>query len=275
MRSDPMCPNIYTVEKMAYDTHDTFTLELVAQQENQIVSFMPGQFNMMYLFGVGEVPISISGDCERRDALTHTIRAVGTVTNEMSKLQVGQHLGIRGPYGSYWPIHDATGKDILLIAGGIGLAPLRPVIYHIIANRSSYNNVTVLYGARSCKDLLYQQQWEEWQQSLNFKVTVDSGSNGDWNGHVGVVTNLITRKDFAPHNVMVMVCGPEIMMHFSIRELLRREVKMDDIYVSMERNMQCAVGYCGHCQYGAKFVCKDGPVFCYADIQDSFRKREL
>ena len=273
MKNDPMYPDIYVVEKIEHDTHDTFSLELVAQRDKQKFLFMPGQFNMMYVFGVGEVPISISGACEG-DVLTHTIRAVGTVTNEMSKLQVGQHVGIRGPYGSYWPISSSTGKDILLIAGGIGLAPLRPVIYYILANRSLYNSVTVLYGARSCKDILYQGEWESWQQEIKFKATVDSGCD-DWNGHVGVVTNLITRKDFAPDNVVVMICGPEIMMHFSVRELLRREVKLENIYVSMERNMKCAVGYCGHCQYGAKFICKDGPVFCYADVQDSFRKREL
>ncbi len=274
--SDPMLPELYKVTKIQENTHDTFTLEMVPKNKTKIFSFLPGQFNMIYLFGVGEVPISISGDPSSTDFLVHTIRAVGTVTDAMSKIKEGQTVGIRGPFGSHWPIEKAMGKDVLLIAGGIGLAPLRPVVYYILAHRSKYRKVVLLYGTRSPDDIIYEEEYQNWQE--NFDITVETtvdNTDSEWQGHVGIVSALISKKDFSPTNMVAIICGPEIMMHFSVQELVRREVTWNDIYISMERNMKCAIGFCGHCQYGAKFICKDGPVFCYSSIQETLKRREI
>jgi NAD(P)H-flavin reductase len=231
---------------------------------------------MLYQFGVGEVPISISGDPGEPDRLIHTIRSVGTVTAGMAALKKGDVVGVRGPFGSAWPVEQAEGSDVLIIAGGIGLAPLRPVIYHVIANRGKFGRLRILYGARTPRDILFRGQLERWSSRLDtfVDVTVDRAS-GDWHGNVGVVTRLIGHGGFDPDNTVAMVCGPEIMIRFTLQALADRGVGNNRIYVSMERNMKCAVGFCGHCQYGGNFVCRDGPVFRFDRIEDIFALREF
>ena len=274
--TDPMVPRPFRVERVVRDISDTFTLQLRPEEGRRAFPFAAGQFNMLYLFGVGEVPISISGDPGEPDRLIHTIRSVGTVTAGMAALKKGGVVGVRGPFGSAWPVEEAEGSDVVIIAGGIGLAPLRPVIYHVIANRGRYGRLRILYGARTPRDILFRGQLERWSGRLDtfVDVTVDRAS-GDWHGNVGVVTRLIAHGGFDPENTVAMVCGPETMMRFSLQALADRGVSGDRIYVSMERNMKCAVGFCGHCQYGGNFVCRDGPVFRYDRIEDIFAVREF
>ncbi|MCP4633194.1 MAG: Ni/Fe hydrogenase subunit gamma, partial [candidate division Zixibacteria bacterium] len=239
-------------------------------------NFAPGQFNMLYIFGVGEVPISISGDPEAREVLVHTTRAVGNVTKVMNKLKAGDFIGIRGPFGTSWPIEKSRGNDIVIVTGGIGLAPLRPVIYHLISHREEYGKVTLLYGARTPEDILFSKGLSKWRSRMDMEVhvTVDRTS-GSWMGNVGVVTALINKAPFDPLHCKIMICGPEIMMRFTILELKKRGVENDNIFISMERNMKCGIGICGHCQLGPTFVCKDGPVYNYNSIKNLLTKREI
>ena len=273
---DPMLPQRYRIQRVRREIPDTFTLELEPEEEVDVPQFATGQFNMLYVFGVGEIPISISGDPAKRKPLIHTTRAVGTVSKAMRDLKPNDVIGVRGPFGSYWPIKQAEGKDIVIAAGGIGLAPLRSVMYHIISHREKYGKTVLLYGARTPEDILYRREIEQWraQFDLEVDVTVDRAT-GSWRGSVGVVTRLIPRASFDPNNAIAMVCGPEIMMRFTAAGLEKRGVALDNIYVSMERNMKCAIGMCGHCQYGPNFVCKDGPVFQYSQIQGLLSKWEV
>jgi len=272
---EPMQPYPYRIQRVQKETVDTFTFDL-SPIHDRIPTFAPGQFNMLYLFGVGEVPISISGAPMSTPTMVHTIRAVGVVTRAMRQLKRGDVLGLRGPFGSAWPIEEANGNDVVLVAGGIGLAPLRPVLYHILAYRERYGRVLLLYGARTPEDLLYAHELEQWRGrfALDVQVTVDHATHS-WHGQVGVVTRFITRATFDPENTIAMICGPEVMLRFSVTELQRRGVAAENIFVSTERNMKCAIGFCGHCQFGPAFVCKDGPVFRYDHIQPWFGKREV
>lgn len=270
-----MIPELYKIVGRQEETHDVFTLDL-SPEGNKMMAFKPGQFNMLYLFGVGEVPISISGDPGGSKNLIHTIRRVGTVTNQMNRLTIGDSVGIRGPFGSHWPIEKAVGKDILFVTGGLGLAPLRPAFYHVLQHRENYESVTLLYGARTPEDILYLEELKHWRSQLDLEVevTVDNGEQG-WNGHVGVVTKLIPSRLINPGNTTAFICGPEIMMKFTILALQSAGVNQTDIYLSMERNMKCALGFCGHCQFGPHFICKDGPVFTYKQIESIFEKAEI
>ncbi len=271
-----MVPHPYKIHRVIKETHDTFTLELKSNTSNGKFAFRAGQFNMLYIFGVGEVPISISGDPNKMETLVHTTRAVGTVTKKMAKLKKGDVIGVRGPYGTNWPVKAAIGNDVVIIAGGIGLAPLRPAIYQIISQRKHYGKIILLYGTRTPADILFRHELEKLKSRLDVDiyVTVDRATR-EWNGNVGVVTTLIPRAPFDPINTTAMICGPEIMMRYTIGELVKRGVSHENIFVSMERNMKCGIGFCGHCQYGTEFICKDGPVFSYAQIKDLFGKREL
>ena len=274
--SNPMVPRPFRVQRVRRETHDTFTFELESANGAEGFPFAPGQFNMVSVFGVGEVPISISGDPTRPQTLVHTVRSVGTVTQAICKLKRGGVLGVRGPFGSHWPVEEAAGSDVVIVAGGIGLAPLRPVLYYLLSNREKYGRVVLLYGARTPQELLYKLELEKWRGhfDLEVEVTVDTAAAG-WRGNVGVVTALIPGARFDPFHTAAMVCGPEVMMRFTVRELETRGVEPENISISMERNMKCGVGFCGHCQFGPTFVCKDGPVFDYADIQAFFAKREI
>lgn len=274
--TDPMLPRWYRVQRIHNEIPDTFTMELEPEDDNDIPPFATGQFNMLYVFGVGEIPISISGDPTRRKPLVHTTRAVGAVSRAMQHLKPQDIIGVRGPFGSHWPLEQAVGKDVVLVAGGIGLAPLRSAMYQILAQREQYGNVALLYGARTPQDILYRKECEQWRArfDLDVYITVDRATDA-WHGSVGVVTRLIGRAAFNPQNTIAFVCGPEVMMRYSAAELEARGVAQEHIFVSMERDMKCAVGFCGHCQYGTRFVCKDGPVFAYSDVYDMLRVQEL
>jgi NAD(P)H-flavin reductase len=273
---NPMLPVLYRVRRLQQDTYDTFTLALQSANGANGFAFDAGQFNMLYVFGVGEVPISISGDPASPHTLVHTTRAVGTVTKAMRRLKGGDVLGIRGPFGTHWPVEAAVGNDVIIVAGGIGLAPLRPALYKLLAQREKFGKVVLLYGTRTPADILYRRELEKWRARLDLEVyvTVDRAT-GSWRGNVGVVTTLIPKAPFDPRNAVAMICGPEIMMRFTVLELQKRGVAAENIFLSLERNMKCGIGLCGHCQYGPHFICKDGPVFRYDRIKELFAKREI
>ena len=273
---DAMLTIPYPIQRFKKETHDTFTLELLSSNGDDGFGFKPGQFNMLYMYGIGEVPISISGDPKEAGRIAHTIRAYGSVTSRMMSLRKGDMVGVRGPFGNHWPIENLTQRDILLVAGGIGIAPLRPVLYHILSNREKYGKVLLLYGERTPGDLIYENQIEQWRGrfDLEVDVTVDSAREG-WRGNVGVVTILMPKIHLDPANTFAMICGPEIMMYYTLEELEKKGLKDDQIFLSMERNMKCGIGFCGHCQLGPTFICKDGPVFPFSKIKHLFRKREM
>lgn len=245
----------------------TYQLALIDSVAAETYRFAPGQFNMLYVPGAGESAISMSGDPDATEILTHTIRKAGNVTGRIAAMQVGDTLGLRGPFGTSWPVEQCRGKDVILVAGGIGLPPLRPVIYRMLADRENYGQLTLLYGARTPEMRLYTSEYQRWQgQGFDVRQTVDRSARG-WQGNVGVVPQLLERlQTFDPANTIMMICGPDIMMRFTARAALQRGMTTEQIWVSTERNMQCAVGLCGHCQLGPEFICKDGPVFRYDQI---------
>lgn len=262
---NPMIPVPFVISKIKRENKDTFTIELETPNKFE---FKAGQFNMLYLFGVGEVAISISGDQNKTDKLVHTIRNVGTVTNRISNLKKNDVLGVRGPFGSSWKIENFHQKDIFIIAGGLGLAPVRPIIYYIINNRNKFNKVTILYGTKKPSEIIFEKELHKWKSKfdIDLKIIVDK-PDSNWKGNTGLITTLIKDLNIDPNKSIAMICGPEIMMKFSAIEMENKGVNPQNIYLSMERNMKCAIGLCGHCQYGSKFICKDGPVFSYLEIK--------
>ena len=273
--ADPMVPDLFEVKSLNRELDDTYTLTVTLPEGMDGFKFAPGQFNMLYKFGVGEVPISISGDPEATGELVHTIRNVGPVTDSMSYLRPGDIIGVRGPFGSSWPVEQAEGKDVVVIAGGIGLAPLRPAILHCMKHRNRYGDLVLYYGARSPSEILFDRELDRWRgQGFHVEETVDH-AEPSWTGHVGVVTHLIDRRDFNPEKTIAFICGPEIMMRYAVQSLRDAGVPSDQVYVSMERNMKCAVGFCGRCQYGPVFICRDGPVFPYDKIAPFMKTREI
>ncbi len=272
---DPMLPRVFRVEKVRRELSDTFTLEVVAVDGGDF-AFLPGQFNLLYVFGVGAIPISISGDPADRSRIVHTTRAVGAVSRALNGLTVGDELGVTGPFGSMWPVEAAYGRDLVFVAGGVGLAPLRPAINFAMANRDRYGRVLVLYGARTPEDILFKKDLARWRGrfDMDVLVTVDRAT-GNWSGSVGVVTNLVLKGGFDPQQATAFVCGPEVMMRYGAQALEKRGIGRKHIWVSVERNMKCGCGLCGHCQWGPYFVCKDGPVFRYDRVAEMFSVAEL
>jgi anaerobic sulfite reductase subunit B len=269
----PMAPVPFRVTRRRRELRDTWTLELEPVAGDRLLP-APGQFTMLYAFGVGEVPISVSGGTE--GPLVHTVRAVGAVTQAICASRPGDVLGVRGPFGNAWPVEAAAGSDVVIVAGGIGLAPLRPAVYHVLQRRSEYGEVALLYGCRTPADLLFQNELQRLRGrfDLQVRVTVDTAEGG-WQGKVGVVPKLVADARFDPASTVALVCGPEIMMHYAARALLERGVPPDRIYLSMERNMRCGLGHCGHCQLGPTLICRDGPVYRYDELEHLMAVREL
>lgn len=277
LHPDPMIPRRYRVLRAWGELADVGSMELFPL-DGAVPGFQPGQFNMLYAFGIGEAAISISGDPADPDRLIHTVRSVGKVSAALTSLKDGDMVGVRGPFGTGWPIAAQTGRHIVIVTGGLGLAPLRPAIYHVLANREDYAGFTLVYGARSPDDLLYAEEIRAWKSRFDteVEVTVDHATAG-WTGRVGVVTTCLDRAlaGLDPANISALVCGPEIMMRFAVKCLNDGGVPQDSIWVSMERNMKCAVGFCGHCQFGPDFVCRDGPVFRYDRIAALMARKEI
>lgn len=270
----PMVPQIAHVRRRRHDAPDAWTLEL-EMTSGAHFDYAPGQFNMLTAFGVGESAISMSGD-PVGSSLIHTIRAVGPVSRALTELGPGDPVGVRGPFGVGWPMAQAEGKGVVLIAGGLGLAPLRPAIYRLLGERERYGRIMLLLGARRPDDILFRHEVENWRArfDIDVDVTVDHAPS-DWRGHVGVVTTLISRLDFDPSRSLAMACGPEVMMRFVALALADKGMAEADIYLSMERNMKCAIGHCGHCQLGPTFICRDGPVFTFERLKRLLTVKEL
>lgn len=272
----PYAPVPFVVQRRAVETADTTTLVLAPARGGAVPAFRPGQFNMLYAFGVGEAAISISGDPERPGELVHTIRSAGKVTAALSELAPGATVGVRGPYGSGWPIDTARGKDVVVVAGGLGLPPLRGVLLELLRHRERFGRVEIVYGARTPKDLVYYPEIQTWREraDLRLQVTVDAAGR-DWYGDVGLVTQRIPDARFEAKSTVALLCGPEVMMRFSAQALLDRGVPEEAIFVSLERNMKCAIAQCGHCQMGPAFVCRNGPVFPLRDVRRLLSTREV
>lgn len=253
-----MTPLPYRVVRRRRETVGVYTLEL-EPVDDAIAPIEPGQFTMLYAFGVGEAPISVSRCGE---TLTHTIREAGAVTHALCAARIGDVVGVRGPFGNTWPVQAARGKDVVFVAGGIGLPPLRPAIDHVLAHRREYGKAIVLYGGRTPADLLYRAELKKWRA----EITVDT-AGPEWHGRVGVVTKLIPRAPFDPGNAVAMIVGPEIMMRFSAEALIDRGMPPEQVWISMERTMRCGVGLCGHCQLGTTLVCRDGAVYRWPDLE--------
>jgi NAD(P)H-flavin reductase len=263
------------VTHVARETADTVTLRLDAAPLAGGFRFSPGQFNMLYVFGVGEVPISVAGDPAEPGEIVHTVRAVGAVTRAIAAVRRGATLGVRGPFGSAWPLERMHGCDVIVIAGGLGLAALTSAVDAVLARRAELGRITVLYGARTPGDLLYRKAPARWRRlGAAVEVTVDRAGL-DWRGHVGVAPGLLARVPIDPARTVAMLCGPEVMMRFAVRALEGRGLPREAIWLSLERNMKCAVGSCGHCQLVPFFVCKDGPVFRYDRVAPFMTRREL
>lgn len=272
---DPMIPRMFSVVDTRLDTRDTVTLALDAL-DGQPLEYRAGQFTMLHAFGIGEVPISICGDPTRPGPLLHTIRDVGSVTHALVTATPGATIGVRGPYGTGWDVADGRGGDIVVVTGGIGLAPLRPAILEVVANRTDYGRVVLLYGARSPEDILFADDMAQWAEKHDIvvDVTVDYGPPS-WSGRVGLVTTLVARAGFDPQHSLALVCGPEVMMRYAATALTARGVPKTRIRLSMERNMKCGIGLCGHCQVRELFLCVDGPVLGYDRLAPLMDVREL
>lgn len=269
-QSDLWTPHPVRIRNITRETEDvrTYELQFAEADLQRSFCFEPGQFNMLYVPGVGEAAVSISGRSQIGGPLLHTVRAVGNVTNALARLTVGETLGLRGPFGSSWPMEKCADQHVIVITGGIGLAPLRPALYHIMDRRSQVRSVTLLYGARTPADRLYPHEFADWNRAgLAIEQTVDR-CGSDWQGHIGFATLMLDRHEVSdPANTQVLMCGPEIMMRYSAVGAIKKGIPLENIWVSLERNMNCAVGFCGHCQLGPAFICKDGPVLRYDRIE--------
>ncbi len=272
----PMVPAAFAVIDKRLDTADTRTIRLRAR-DGRDLPFLPGQFTMLAAGGTGEVPISISGDPADPSVLVHTVRAVGLATQGICAAAPGDELSVRGPFGRPWPIAELAGRDLVFAAGGIGLAPLRPAILAALADRERYGRLLLFYGGRSPDQLLYHAggELDAWRRrGLEVHVTVDSATP-HWRGNVGVVTRLVDRAALDAPGAAAMICGPEIMMRFTAEALIERGVPAGRVFVSMERNMQCGIGHCGHCQLGPTLICRDGPVYDWGWLERWLAIREL
>ena len=273
---EPMLPVPYRVASRTAETRDSATLRLEPVRE-PLPPFQPGQFTMLAVPGIGEVAISVSGDPAAQDgSLTHTIRAVGAVSTALHRAPAGTPVGVRGPFGTAWDLPSAAGRDLLIVAGGVGLAPLRPVVLGALAGRRAYRDIRLVAGARTPADFLFGGELAAWagRGDIDVELTIDQPASG-WDGQVGFVTEPLARLGLDPARTTAFLCGPEPMMRFSAQVLLRKGMSADDIRISLERNMKCGIGLCGHCQLGPLLLCRDGPVVSYTLAGPLLTIREL
>jgi len=252
----------------------TLRLRLTDAKQQQRYRFEPGQFNMLYLANVGEIPISIVSDPKDEHILDHTIRSVGRISRGMEQLKTGDRIGIRGPFGRGWPLLAAEQKDVIIVTGGLGCAPVVSVINYVMHRRERFGTVNIVQGVKHTNDFIWKQRYDQWRAAPDTHVLLaaDAGE-AIWPWHIGPVNAVFDQMVYDKDRAIAMMCGPEGMMRAVVSYLLQQGLSEHDIWLSMERNMQCAVGHCGHCQYGASFVCKDGPVFCYDEIKSLFGQR--
>lgn len=228
----------------------------------------PGQFVQVSLFGIGEAPISVSSSPTKKGSFELVARDVGKFTHALHKLEAGDEVGIRGPFGNGFPVRILEGNDLLFVAGGLGIVPLRSLINFVIDNRRDFGKVTILLGCKTPSEMLFYDEIEQWNKRLdvNFACTVDR-ADGEWTGHVGVITTLIPGINLDPKRTFAVICGPPIMYKFVLKELINKEIPERQILFSLERHMKCGLGKCGHCQIEEYYCCQDGPVFSYDKIK--------
>lgn len=273
---NPYEPHEAIIVERIEETPDLFTLriEFTDPEIRAACKFEPGQFNMLYLYGVGEIAISIVSDPQDCLIIDHTIRVVGRVTRGLVNLKTGDRIGVRGPYGRGWPMLEAKQKDIVVVTGGLGCAPVVSVINYIEQRREEFGRLNIVQGVKHSADLIWKERYDQWRKLPDTKVLLAADvGEALWPWHVGPVTSLFDQLEFDPDNVSVMMCGPEGMMRVVCDHMLDTRVPESQLFLSMERNMQCAIGHCGHCQYGSKFICKDGPVFSYDKIRHLFETK--
>jgi NAD(P)H-flavin reductase len=276
MPDSPLLPRAVEVVGRTQESPTVFTLRLryLDDLPHTAYQFVPGQFNMLYLHGLGEVPISIVSDPQDAPLLDHTVRAVGRVTGALQRLTPGAQLGLRGPYGRGWPLAQAQGRDVLIITGGLGCAPTVSVINYIVRRRRDFGRLVIVQGVKHADDLIWREQYAQWSRMPDTQVLVAADVGASlWPWHVGRVTELFDRAEIDVPMTLALLCGPEGMMRVAIEHLAARGLAPEAIWLSMERSMHCAIGLCGHCQLGGWFVCKDGPVFCYKDVMDLLGRR--
>lgn len=276
LQRSAMAPIPYRVHGRVQENRDSVTLHLEPIRET-LRTPQPGEFMMLYAFGVGEIAVSVSGDCAATDGtITHTIRAVGAVSRALHDAQVSTVIGVRGPFGTSWGLAEADGRDLVIVAGGVGLAPLRPIVLDALTNRERYGRVVVIAGARSHADFLFRDELDEWaiDARIELHLTVDIPVQG-WLGEIGFVTEPLHRLALQPDRTKAFLCGPEPMMRFAGEALLEKGLAQKAIRVSLERNMQCGLGWCGHCQLGPLLLCRDGPVVGYDVARPLLAVKEL
>jgi NAD(P)H-flavin reductase len=270
----PECAEIVEKHSFGRDLH-AYRMRLLDRSARRRFDFAPGQFNMVYAPGVGEVAISVSSDPED-ELLEHTIRVVGRTTRVIERLEVGGILGLRGPYGVGWPLQQARFKDVLVVTGGLGCAPVTGAIQYIMRRRASYGHISILHGVKTAADLIYHDRFAQWRREPDTTVLLSSDQpDRHWHHRTGVVTELFEEVEFDPARTVAFICGPEVMMRHATRILVGRGLPTRRIHVSLERNMKCAVGLCGHCQLGPEFLCKDGPIFPYDRVAQWLEARGL
>lgn len=251
----------------------TFRLQFTDKQIQNNFQFTPGQFNMLYLFGIGEIPVNISSDPENRITYDHTIRVVGRVTKALIELKEGDRIGVRGPFGRGWPLKTAENKDLIIVTGGLCCAPSISIIHYVMKRRNQFGALKILQGIKHSDDFVYHEHYAKWRQIPNTEVYISADqASSRWPWMIGRVTQMIASLKIKSSNSIVMMCGPETMMQVAAKELIKIGVLEKNLYLSMERNMECAVGHCGHCQFGGSFICKDGPVFSYPEIKMLLRE---
>jgi len=264
-------PSIATVTEVRPETSDTSTFVVTFDDAKMRESFtyLPGQFVELSIFGLGGCPIGIASSPTEKGFLEFCVRAVGTVTNAIHDLEVGDKLGVRGPLGNSWPTEEVEGKDLLFIGGGIGLPPLRSLIHYVLDNRDRYGAVEIVYGARSPQDLVYKQELKEWEErpDVDLYVTVDAGDES-WEGPVGFVPPFLREIDPSPENKVAFTCGPPIMIKLVVEALEDLDYADANIVTTLEMKMKCGVGKCGRCNIGDKYICRDGPVFTFEQLRE-------
>lgn len=273
--TDSYLPYEAEIIERIQESPSIFTLGLRFTDQNlqKKYLFQPGQFNMLYCYGVGEVPISIVSDPDDNTLYNHTIRTVGRVTRSLAQLKAGDRIGVRGPYGQGWPIEKALGKDIVIVTGGLGCAPVVALINYITERRTQFGKLIILQGVKHSDDFIFKKRYERWKKEFQAEIYIAADrAGGSWPWYTGRVTDMIHDLTLNAENTIAMLCGPEIMMSVAAKELLNKNMDEQAIYLSMERNMECALGHCGHCQYGGLFICKNGPVLAYSRIKPLFGK---
>lgn len=275
---NPFLPQPAEIVEKRREAEEIYTVRvrLCEEDSRRAYRFLPGQFNMLYAFGAGDVPMSIVSDPEDGDVIGHTLRVVGPVTQALGALKEGETLGLRGPFGSSWPLAEAKGKDVLIVTGGLGCAPTLGALHYLFRRREDYGTIRIVHGVKAAKDLIMHRQFEEWRRAPRTEVylTADK-SSGRWKHKIGLVPHLLQEVPFDAASTLVMMCGPEVMMRLAIKQLIYKGISASRIYLSLERNMKCALGFCGHCQFGPAFICKDGPVLRYDRIQPLFNIAEV